>query len=221
MERNADNPYMQLIPIPCFDLFTRVKMGQGTELLALTGIVAMLPYDMQCQSISFQANAAFLSATILVAQYYYRFRLVTTRTPPSNKDATIYFFCSVLMATVSGLTASYTFCNRAECKLNTNFASLWFRESPIPQLMVASSCDSTMFLYMAVSTSTVVGSYLTIVVLNRLTTVMPFFLSIAPMSGILIMSLTKVDTSQAGNLLMMTISWIPVFNPLLSLIVIS
>ncbi|KAI6226632.1 hypothetical protein M3Y95_00641100 [Aphelenchoides besseyi] len=214
---------------------SRIKMNKSAIFLIFSGPISMFSYEIQCFSTLFQASSAALACSVLPAQYIYRYYMIKRRQSPSLTLTTSLFLGSLIAALIDGALAANSFCYSAEkCRQDFDF------NDKSPQL-VSALCDPYSVVYLSWSTIVICGSYLTTLILSRLSvkalrqhasqfsgrtkmlqaqftrtlayqTVLPLFFSIIPMNIIVFTTFMNIDTGSLGTIMMSSISYIPFFN---------
>ncbi|KAI6171490.1 hypothetical protein M3Y97_01050200 [Aphelenchoides bicaudatus] len=116
----------------------RYQGSSSAILFSFTGPVSLLDYKVQCYSHCFKRMVQTLVFMILPAQHMLRYQILKTNSMPPLTYTLVYASICVAVSLFSfGVTAA-AFCT-FENPGSVDFGPLWYKENPIPVLLVAST----------------------------------------------------------------------------------
>ncbi|CAD5205959.1 unnamed protein product [Bursaphelenchus okinawaensis] len=228
----------------------RSKLTEGVFILTFEGPAKYLPYDFQIHAMCWYVCHLTLMHTIIPAQYFYRYYSVS-RSMPMSKKQTMGLYIVSMVATIPMYYICYqAYRYSGSVKPGVNYAKYFYDEQPIPPLIVGDVDDIQMKLYFIASIIVVGGCYvltlfLALITLKKLDinnskyttktkemqhqltlvllfqTILPVFTSVAPILAICVPCFLYISTGPSAGIFLAIVSWVPVLNPLLTIIVIA
>ncbi|CAD5210420.1 unnamed protein product [Bursaphelenchus okinawaensis] len=121
------------------DNFIQVKskLSDGVFMVKMEGPARYLSYNGQVVSMSVYVIFLSFIHTILPAQYYYRYYLVTRSKTLSICQTLVLYTISFMFAFPMGLIAYPAYSISAQERPGFNYGTLWFREVPVPPILYA------------------------------------------------------------------------------------
>ncbi|CAD5210417.1 unnamed protein product [Bursaphelenchus okinawaensis] len=228
----------------------KAKLTDGVFMARLEGPASYFEYDNQAKAMALFVCALALIHTILPAQYYFRYYAVTKSQQLSGIRTVIVYFLALSFAILMGWCAYVGYSISATVRPEYNYGVLWYREVPLPKVLYADIRNIYHKLYFFYSGALVTSCYVLLLLyayktLNHLKinskmysertksmqrqlsralliqSVLPIFTSIAPILFICVPSFFYLDTGKLAMVCISITSWIPVFNPLLTITVIK
>ncbi|CAD5214813.1 unnamed protein product [Bursaphelenchus xylophilus] len=227
----------------------KARLQDGVFMAKFEGPAMYFSYNNQAVAMAcYVATLAWIHS-ILPAQYYFRYYAVTRSQPLSGLQTASIYILSLLLALPLGFIAYPGYSRSATSRPGFNYGTLWYREVPLPKVLYADIRDIYQQLYFFYANLFVTASYLlslyfaykTVLFLkqnssmysertksmqNQLAralffqTLLPIFVSIGPILFICVPSFFYMNTGKSALIFMNMTSWIPVFNPLLTIIAI-
>ncbi|CAD5210418.1 unnamed protein product [Bursaphelenchus okinawaensis] len=225
------------------------KLVDGVYMAKFEGPAQYLRYDHQTIAMAcFVCTMAWIH-TVLPAQYYFRFYAVTRSQTLSGLHTFFVYCLSFGFAVLMGLCAYMGYAYSAYVRPGYNYGTLWYREVPLPKVLYADIRNMYQKVYFFYANVLVSGCYVmslyyaykTVQHLNKnssmysertksmqrqlsralfFQSLLPVFTSIGPILCICVPSFFYMDTGKSAMLFMNITTWVPVFNPLLTISVI-
>ncbi|CAD5213247.1 unnamed protein product [Bursaphelenchus xylophilus] len=227
----------------------KAKLEDGVFMVKLEGPASRLPYAYHSVTMALYVVTLAWIHSILPAQYFFRYYAVTRSRPMTGFQTAALYMVSLAFAIPMGSIAYPCYAYSPTIRPHFNYGTLWYREVPLPKVLYADIryiYQKLYFLYSNVFvTSTYVLSlyyaYGTIQFLKHnsdmysertkamqkqlsralfFQSCLPVILSIGPILLICVPSFFYLNTGRSALVLMNITSWVPVFNPLLTISVI-
>ncbi|CAD5223996.1 unnamed protein product [Bursaphelenchus okinawaensis] len=252
-------PYSRMLVMCCVaDIFywmidhtlhQKSRQIDGVFLISLNGIGKYLSYEHQMILTGVYITTLVLTHTTLAAQGYYRYHTLRYK-PLSTLHTIIVFMLAVVAAAPSGVIGYMAFKHSTEIRPGFNYGTLWYKEYPLPALLVVDVQHIYQKLYYVISTITVSASYTFSILFAYMSVnhlrdfdhiyskktkllhqklskcllfqnIAPLFVSIIPILVMVVPLFFKITINQEITVFMIAISLIPAFNSLVTLLIIS
>ncbi|CAD5208380.1 unnamed protein product [Bursaphelenchus xylophilus] len=228
----------------------KTKVNDGCLIARLEGVTKFTSYNSQAFFTSLYAMQLTMMVTILPSQYFYRYWSVCNSEPLSAWQTFGLYCISLFFAIILAVLAypSYRFSGLA--RPDFNYGTLWYKEQPLPPLMIADFSSVYAQRYLIYCVSAFIVSYGICLILAiktvrlmaeneqmyssktkrmqkqltitlTLQTLMPLFISFGPVVCVCIGCFFRVDTGVMSLVVLGFASWIPVVNPVLTIWVIQ
>ncbi|CAD5208680.1 unnamed protein product [Bursaphelenchus xylophilus] len=224
----------------------RSKLTDGVFMFTLEGPIKHFSYELQVHAMCWYVCHLTLMHTIIPAQYYYRYYTVSNP-HHMNKTQTFGLYLIALVGAFPMYWITYkAYRYSGLARPGFNYALLWYDEQPLPALIIGDVNDFIMKLYFIASIVIVGGCYVLTLVLALITlkkldtnnkkysqrtrdmqaqltkalmfqTILPVFTSVSPILCICVPCFLYVSTGPSASILLAIVSWVPVFNPLLTI----
>ncbi|CAD5233673.1 unnamed protein product [Bursaphelenchus xylophilus] len=225
------------------------KEANGIVLVKLEGPVGYLDRKWQVLGTTAYVVSVCLSMTVLPAQAYFRYYTIT-RSISLNGVKTFLLFLMSVSSCIPLAYFTYTSYNiSAEAYPGFNYGTLWYREVPLPTLLIGNTASMYQKLYFAMSAILFVLSYTGVVILGfftaralkrreemytaktkQLQKQMSMFLvcqaismlcvSVVPVLLVIVPSFFHLDSGMTLGVGLLFLSWIPVCNAVTTICVI-
>ncbi|CAD5214811.1 unnamed protein product [Bursaphelenchus xylophilus] len=222
------------------------KLTDGVFLVKVEGPASYLSYNGQVVAMSVYVVCLSLIHSILPAQYYFRYCTVLKGRPLSSKQTLFAYAISLGMAIPMGFIAYPAYGISGLERPGFNYGTLYYREVPMPQVLIADIRSVYHKCYFLYASLLVPGGYVVAMIYAYKTvlhlkanshlysektramqaqlsrallfqSVIPLFVSVLPITSICIPSFFYVDTGISALVFMHIASWVPIFNPLLTI----
>ncbi|CAD5233689.1 unnamed protein product [Bursaphelenchus xylophilus] len=168
----------------------KAKQSDGVFLLRLDGPAAYFSREVQVAMTAIYVTSMCFVNTLLPAQTYFRFYALT-RSEILAPWKTIGLVACSVVSTLPILVSGYlSYSNSAAVRPGYNYGELWFDQYPLPILII--------------------GDITTIQLVT----------SVVPVAVIIFAAFLRLETGMTPTFCFMALSWIPIINPLLTMIVI-
>ncbi|CAD5233746.1 unnamed protein product [Bursaphelenchus xylophilus] len=230
-------------------MWMKVKEKDGVFILKMEGLAGQLSFTYRSFTMAFFAwSSCFLNA-MLPVQFYFRYYSLTTNIVLSASQ-TLGLCCVTLVLTLPTFFFTYaSFTSSPNERPGFNYGQLWYQEFPLPPLLfgdVRSIYQKGFFFWAGMS---IAGSYLLMIHIGRKTlqftskmdasysertrrlqrqltnfmfvqATIPLFVSVIPSLTIVIPAFLYIDTGRICCYCVLATSWIPVLNPIITIVVI-
>ncbi|CAD5232415.1 unnamed protein product [Bursaphelenchus xylophilus] len=253
-------PYSRMLIMCCISdimywfldhmLHQNSRQIDGVFLITLKGFGGYLSYENQMILTGFYIVTLVLTHTTLGAQGFYRYYALVHNKPMSILKTSALFLFTFLSAVPSGIIGYLSFKYSTSVRPGFNYGTLWYKEYPLPVLLVVDVDHIYQKLYYVISASTVTLSYLVSILFayksmahlhkydhlySRKTkflhqklskcllfqNVAPLFVSIIPIMVMVVPLFFRITINQEITIFMIAISLIPAFNSLVTIAIIS
>ncbi|CAD5233671.1 unnamed protein product [Bursaphelenchus xylophilus] len=217
------------------------KEANGIVLIKLEGPVGYLDRKSQLLGTTAYVVSACLSMTVLPAQTYFRYHSITRSISINGVKTSVLFFISVLFCFPLACLCYTSYNISAEASPGFNYGTLWYREVPLPTLLIGNTASMYQKLYFAMCALLFILSYTGVVVLGfctaralkrreglytvrtrRLQKQMSLFLvcqavsllciSVVPGILVIVPSFFHLDSGMTLGVGLLSLSWIPACN---------
>ncbi|CAD5231171.1 unnamed protein product [Bursaphelenchus okinawaensis] len=228
----------------------KIKTTDGVVMIALEGVAANFPLQVRICYVSLFGVLTLIITALLPTQTYYRYYCITRPNPMTIKQ-TMLLYAFVIAATVPVFYFSHeSYSTSGLSRQPYNYATLWYKQVPAPNLLIGDehsfyqnvNCKLTgtvmltsyvMFAILAVKTVRVLKkechnlSEKTKTLQRQLTyylllqAFLPCVVIIFPVIFIVVKLLLHQDSDSAAILSCLLVTWIPVFNPVMTICVMT
>ncbi|CAD5210923.1 unnamed protein product [Bursaphelenchus xylophilus] len=226
------------------------KINDGVLLVKMNGPAKYLSYNGQAFALTLYVMHLTLVATILPSQYFSRYYAITRGRTLTGWQTFGLYCLSMSVSIPMALTAYPGYRYSGDGRPGFNYATLWYDMRPVPTLLVGDTRDFYMQTYFMLAFFSLSGSYVLATYFGVLTirklkqnahmytektqkmqeqlnrtliaqSILPLCVSVGPAIGIVVPSFTRFDTGVAALITGNILSWVPVFNPLFTILVIT
>ncbi|CAD5233752.1 unnamed protein product [Bursaphelenchus xylophilus] len=230
-------------------MYMKLGEKDGVLIVQMDGLAGFLNHRYRILTISTYMWTICMVNAMLPVQLYFRYYSLSRNAFLSTRQTLGLSFLSLLATLPEFIVAVISFSTSPMERPGFNYGTLWFKEYPLPPLVfgdVRSNYHKALFLYggLVISVShllsTVIGyktwcqirqmhdsySERTRRLQKQLTNFMivqvvtPLFISVIPVMTIVIPSFLFIDTGRICLYSALMFSWIPVFNPVITITVI-
>ncbi|CAD5233675.1 unnamed protein product [Bursaphelenchus xylophilus] len=228
---------------------TKLKEKDGVFMVKLEGPIRFLEREPRLRIFSVYIFSACLVNSLLPAQVYFRYCSLLRSQPLSTAKTTILFLISFLAAAPNCYLAYLGYGSSAEVRPGYNYGKLWYREVPLPPVFYADIRSTKQKIYFIYGGCFVCMSYGVSVffgykTMQKMSTlydscsentkrlqrqlnsylfvqfIIPLVVCVGPMMYFVIPAFFYVDTGRPCLLIGVSLSWIPMLNALITMIVI-
>ncbi|CAD5233678.1 unnamed protein product [Bursaphelenchus xylophilus] len=227
-----------------------MKVKDGVTMVEMQGLAAHLSYENRAKVMGIFVLSTCLINVVLPVQVYFRFYTLKTFQFLTTRMSLLLFIIAILSCCPAGLSCWQTYQWSASERAGFNFATLWYDEVPVPNLLVGDIRSIHHKLYFLLGASAVVTGYCLVLYYayqthrilkakaaglsektKRLQMQLSRFLTTqvlthlvvyeVPVFWMIVSVMFRCDTGHHGYLMNIALSSLPIINPLMTLIIIG